>query len=75
VNDGANGVSDIFIIPAALNWTFGDLQINPQIFIVAPTGDYQKGQLANIGIFIIVGVTLTKAVLIPTKATCQEAGN
>jgi hypothetical protein len=49
VNDGANGLSDMFIIPAALNWTFGDLQINPQIFIVAPTGDYQKGQLANPG--------------------------
>jgi hypothetical protein len=49
VQDGANGVRDMFLIPAALNWTFGDLQVNPQIFVVAPTGDYQKGQLANPG--------------------------
>jgi hypothetical protein len=25
------------------------LQVNPQFFVVAPTGDYQKGQLANLG--------------------------
>jgi hypothetical protein len=49
VQDGTNGLSDIFFVPFALNWTFGDLQINPQIFIVAPTGDYQKGVLANAG--------------------------
>ena len=49
VRDGANGISDIFFVPFALNWTFGDLQVNPQIFVVAPTGDYQKGVLANPG--------------------------
>jgi hypothetical protein len=49
VRDGANGISDIFFVPFALNWTFGDLQVNPQFFMVAPTGDYQKGQLANPG--------------------------
>ena len=49
VSDGANGISDIFFVPFALNWTFGDLQVNPQFFMVAPTGDYQKGQLANPG--------------------------
>ena len=49
VRDGANGISDIFLVPFALNWTVGDLQINPQFFMVAPTGDYQKGQLANPG--------------------------
>ena len=38
-----------FRIPFALNWTFGDLQLNPQFFMVAPIGDYQKGQLANPG--------------------------
>jgi hypothetical protein len=63
VNDGANGVSDMFIIPAALNWTFGDLQINPQIFIVAPTGDYQKGQLANPGKNQERSVALMKALI------------
>jgi hypothetical protein len=49
VRDGANGISDIFFVPFALNWTFGDLQVNPQIFVVAATGDYQKGVLANPG--------------------------
>jgi hypothetical protein len=49
VSDGANGISDIFFVPFALNWTFGDLQVNPQFFVVAPTGDYQKGLLANVG--------------------------
>ena len=49
VQDGANGISDMFIIPFALNWTFGDFQVNPQLFMVAPTGGYQKGRLANVG--------------------------
>jgi hypothetical protein len=49
VRDGANGISDMFIIPFALNWTFGDLQINPQLFMVAPTGTFVKGHLANVG--------------------------
>jgi hypothetical protein len=49
VSDGANGISDICFVPFALNWTFGDLQVNLQFFLVAPTGDYQKGQLANPG--------------------------
>jgi len=49
VRDGANGIADIFFVPFALNWTFGDLQVNPQFFMVAPTGDYQKGVLANPG--------------------------
>ena len=30
VQDGTNGLSDIFLVPFALNWTVGDLQINPQ---------------------------------------------
>ena len=49
VRDGANGLSDIFITPFALNWTFGDLQVNPQVFVVAPSGDYQTGVLATPG--------------------------
>ena len=49
VRDGANGISDMFFVPFALNWTFGNLQINREFFVVAPTGDYQKGQLANVG--------------------------
>jgi len=49
VQDTANGLSDIFLVPFALNWTFGDLQVNPQFFMVAPTGEYEKGQLATAG--------------------------
>jgi hypothetical protein len=49
LRDSANGVSDMAITPVALNWTFGDLQINPQFVVYAPTGDYTKGQLANLG--------------------------
>lgn len=49
VRDGANGISDTVLVPVALNWTFGDLQINPQFAAYAPTGDYQKGLLANPG--------------------------
>jgi hypothetical protein len=49
VRFGANGISDMFIIPFALNWTSGDLQINPQLFMVAPTGSFVKGHLANVG--------------------------
>ena len=47
VEQSTNGLSDIFLVPFALNWTFGDLQVNPQFFMVTPTGDYQKGKLAN----------------------------
>lgn len=49
VRDTANGISDLALVPFALNWTFGDFQINPQLVIFAPTGDYSVGQLANPG--------------------------
>jgi hypothetical protein len=49
VSDSANGISDLVLVPVALNWTFGDLQINPQLAVYVPTGDYQTGQLANLG--------------------------
>jgi hypothetical protein len=43
VSDSANGISDLVLVPVALNWTFGDLQINPQLAVYVPTGDYQTG--------------------------------
>jgi hypothetical protein len=49
VTDSTNGISDLVLVPVALNWTFGDLQINPQLAVYAPTGGYQTGQLANAG--------------------------
>jgi hypothetical protein len=39
----------VALVPIALNWTFGDLQVNPQFVVFAPTGDYSKGQLTNVG--------------------------
>ena len=49
VRDSASGVTDMALVPIALNWTFGDLQVNPQFVVFAPTGDYSKGQLTNVG--------------------------
>ena len=49
VRDSANGITDMAFSPVALNWTFGDLQINPQFTVYAPTGSYNKSQLANAG--------------------------
>jgi hypothetical protein len=49
VRDSANGITDMAFCPVALNWTFGDLQINPQFTVYAPTGSYNKSQLANAG--------------------------
>jgi hypothetical protein len=49
LRDSANGVTDMALVPIALNWTFGDLQVNPQFVVFAPTGDYKKGLLANVG--------------------------
>jgi hypothetical protein len=49
LQDSANGITDMAFVPIALNWTFGDLQINPQFAVYAPTGSYDKSQLANAG--------------------------
>lgn len=47
--DTANGIGDIQILPFMLGWTNGDLKIGTSFGIYAPTGDYEQGQLANIG--------------------------
>lgn len=39
------GVGDFYLIPAALNWRWGNLSILAYEGIVAPTGYYQSGQL------------------------------
>jgi hypothetical protein len=53
VSDGTNGISDIFIVPFALNWTFGDLQVNPQFFMVAPTGHKTGTEFTMFGGFAV----------------------
>jgi hypothetical protein len=49
IKDSTNGISDIVLVPMGLNWTFGELQLNLQSFVYAPTGGYEVGRLANAG--------------------------
>ena len=45
----ANGIGDIELLPLMLGWTNGDLKFGATFGIYTPTGEYKKGQLANIG--------------------------
>ncbi len=49
--DKANGIGDITLYPFMLGWTAlnGDLKYDVRLGIYAPTGDYDKGKLANVG--------------------------
>jgi hypothetical protein len=49
--DSANGIGDITLYPFMLGWTGldGQLKCDARFGIYAPTGDYDKGELANIG--------------------------
>lgn len=49
--DTANGLGDITLIPFMLGWTniLPDLKLDARLSIFAPTGDYEKGRLANVG--------------------------
>ena len=49
--DTANGIGDITIYPFMLGWTGigGDLKYDVRLGIYVPTGDYKKGDLANVG--------------------------
>ncbi len=49
--DTANGFGDITLIPVMLGWTniLPDLKLDARLSIFAPTGDYEKGRLANVG--------------------------
>ncbi len=51
VRDRANGIGDITLYPFMLGWTGlnGDLKYDVRLGIYAPTGDYDKGKLANVG--------------------------
>jgi hypothetical protein len=51
VRDRANGVGDVTIYPFLLGWTnlVKDLKLDTRLGIYAPTGDYEVGQVANIG--------------------------
>jgi hypothetical protein len=51
VRDTANGIGDIMLYPFMLGWTGlkGDLKYDARLGIYAPTGNYKKGKLANVG--------------------------
>lgn len=49
-SDTDTGLGDILLFPVMLNYTFSpSLSANFRVGIYAPTGDYQKGALANTG--------------------------
>jgi hypothetical protein len=49
--DTANGIGDISLIPFMLGWTniLPDFKLDVRFSIFAPTGEYEEGQLANVG--------------------------
>jgi hypothetical protein len=49
--DTADGIGDMTLYPFMLGWTniAPDLKLDVRLGIYAPTGDYDKGQLANVG--------------------------
>ncbi len=49
--DSASGIGDILFYPFMIGWTGlnGDLKSDFRFGIYAPTGDYDKGKLANVG--------------------------
>ncbi|MGA3114114.1 MAG: transporter [Syntrophobacteraceae bacterium] len=49
-SDSADGIGDTILIPFWLNWTCGDFKWGTQLNIYAPTGAYNTGRLANVGL-------------------------
>ncbi len=51
LRDSANGIGDIVVYPFMLGWVGlnGDLKYDARLGIYTPTGDYEKGKLANLG--------------------------
>jgi len=48
--DKASGLGDIELIPLMLGWTKGDFKYGAVCAVYAPTGEYDKSQLANAGL-------------------------
>ncbi len=49
-SDSASGIGDIGLVPFWLNWTCGDFKWGAQLDVYAPTGAYDTGKLANVGL-------------------------
>ena len=48
--DKADGIGDIQLIPLMLGWTNGDFKYGASFSVYAPTGEYDKDRLANVGL-------------------------
>jgi len=48
--DNASGLGDIEMIPLMLGWTNGDFKYGAVCAVYAPTGEYDKNNLANVGL-------------------------
>jgi hypothetical protein len=49
-SDFASGIGDMVLIPFWLHWTCGDFKWGAQLDVYAPTGAYNTGRLANVGL-------------------------
>jgi len=49
MRDTTDGLGDITVYPFMLGWVKGDLKCDVRLGIYAPSGDYDVGQLANLG--------------------------
>lgn len=50
VDQSANGLGDIEVMPIVAGWTNGDFHFSGMFNFWAPAGDYQQGNLANTGL-------------------------
>ena len=48
--DTASGIGDLIFMPFWLTWNCGDFRWGTQLNVYAPTGEYNRGQLANVGL-------------------------
>ena len=49
IRDTANGFGDFLLFPLMMNWSKREWQFSFMLPVFVPTGDYTKGQLANLG--------------------------
>lgn len=47
--DKTDGIGDIQLIPLMLGWTNGDFKFGGQFGVYVPTGEFERGRLANAG--------------------------
>jgi len=49
-SDSVSGIGDITLLPLLMAWKYDVWQFNALIPVYAPTGDYEVGRLANLGL-------------------------